>query len=739
MNTIKILLTFILLGAQMCINAQHIIPMPLHLASGSQYLSLNSETKIYYSDSLAQTAALQLRDHIRQVTQLNLKVVFSRFEGKGIYFQASDGAVALNSAASYYIRSDAQAMLIQANAASGYAHALQSLKQLITGTEIPMVKILDEPKYSWRGMHLDVSRHFFSVSFIKRFLDLMAFYKFNRFHWHLTDDQGWRIEIRAFPKLTQTGAWRSGSMLGSYTDKKFDTKTYGGFYTQNDIREIVAYAQALQITVVPEIEMPGHATALLAAYPELSCNQKPLEVAKGWGVFEDVICTRDTCFKVLQGILDEVCALFPGPYIHIGGDECPKTRWKSCKACQTRIAQEHLKSEHELQSYFIKRIEAYLKTKQKSIIGWDEILEGGLAPDATVMSWRGETGGIEAAKQKHDVIMSPGKPCYFDHYQEDPRFEPLAIGGYNSLQQVYCYNPLPGALPEAYNRFVLGSQGNVWTEYMADEKQVEYMILPRMTALSEVLWSGTKPENYYNYLKRLQSHFKIWDAWGLTYNKSIYHSNVKITPGPKPGSLSLNLEGDTALGKPAFKINATYQYYKKPIVLESDTSIQFGMLNFSNQPLDLFRRIHLNVNKASSSHIRFKTPPSEYYNTGGYFTLVDCIKGSKPRINSQWLGWLDEDMELELDLGAVKQVSTFEIGFLKEESSYIYLPKDISMWYSENGTDYMQVLKNQIVTQEAFKFKNSVINTRFIKLKARHTDPIAGSKTWLFCDEIQIQ
>lgn len=741
----KVLLFSIITIAQLSGLAQHVIPMPKHFALGQQFLALHNQTKIYYSDAAAQAAAVQLRDHIFKKTQLQLDVVYSRFEGKGIQFQASDGSIVFNTTESYYIRSDAQAMVIQASSAAGYANAVQSLKQLINGTEIPMLKILDEPKFSWRGMHLDVSRHFFPVSFIKRYLDIMAMYKFNRFHWHLTDDQGWRIQINSFPKLTEIGAWRTGSMLGAYADQQFDSKTYGGFYTQNEIKDIVAYAQSLQITVVPEIEMPGHSRALLAAYPELSCNQKPLEVAKAWGVFEDVLCTRDTCFNVLQGILDEVCELFPGPYIHIGGDECPKARWKTCKNCQTRMAQEHLKSEHELQSYFIKRIEAYLKTKQKSIIGWDEILEGGLAPDATVMSWRGESGGIEAAKQKHHVIMSPGKPCYFDHYQEDQRFEPLAIGGFNSLQQVFSYNPIPEALATEYHRFILGSQGNVWTEYMSDEKHVEYMILPRITALSEALWTGTKPENYYGFIKRLPSHFKLWDALGYTYNKSIFHSLLRVAPGPKPGSIRVQLDADTAIGKAAFKSNNTYHYFRYPITVLSDTTIQFGMLDVSKQPLDQFRHFKLHVNKASSAIIRFKTPPSEYYNSGGSFTLVDCIKAVKPRVNSQWLGWLGTDMELELDLGSLKEVSTFDIGFLKEESAWIYLPKDISIWYSENGTEYKPILKNQIVKHEAFNFKSSVLKARFIKILARHAGPIpdpnlsTGSKVWLFCDEIQIQ
>ncbi len=351
----------------------------------------------------------------------------------------------------------------------------------------------------------------------------MAMYKFNIFHWHLTDDQGWRIEIKRYPLLTQISSMRKETVIGHPKDtgNKFDGKPYGGFYSQEDIKEIVAYAEQLHITIVPEIEMPGHSVAALAAYPQYSCTGGPFEPMTVWGVSDEVYCAgNDSTFAFLENILTEVCALFPGKYIHIGGDECPKVRWKTCPKCQARIKNEHLANEEELQSYFIKRIVSFLGTKGKTVIGWDEILEGGLAPDAMVMSWRGTEGGIAAAKQNHYVVMTPGNPCYFDHYQsKDITREPLAIGGYNPLKAVYDYDPTPKKLSDLYKAYIMGAQGNVWTEYMPDFAEVEYMAVPRMCALAEVLWSNPEDKNYKNFIKRLKMQSKWLDSQNVNYDK----------------------------------------------------------------------------------------------------------------------------------------------------------------------------------------------------------------------------
>jgi hexosaminidase len=373
---------------------------------------------------------------------------------------------------------------------------------------IPQLEIEDKPRFTWRGMHLDVSRHFMPKEFIKRYIDMISRYKMNIFHWHLTDDQGWRIEIKTYPKLTEIGSWRS-----------LNGNPYGGYYTQADIQEIVEYAQSRFVTVVPEIEMPGHAVAALAAYPEFSCTEEPFTVETTWGIFDGVYCAGDdNTFEFLENILSEVIEMFPGSYLHIGSDECPKKHWKQCPKCQARITTEGLKNEHELQSYFVKRIGEFLLSKNRHLIGWDEILEGGLPPEATVMSWQGIKGGIKAAQLGYDAVMSPESHCYFDWYQSlDRQREPEAIGGYLPLEKVYAFEPVPSDLTAEQAKHILGAQGNVWTEYIKTPEHVEYMVLPRMCALAEVVWSDKQLRNLEDFLARLSLHYTRFDALGVNY------------------------------------------------------------------------------------------------------------------------------------------------------------------------------------------------------------------------------
>ena len=416
---------------------------------------------------------------------------------------------------------------IFAKDSKGIFNGIQTLIQLLSSkSPIPNLEITDAPKFQWRGMHLDVSRHFFPKEFIKKYIDFLAMYKMNTFHWHLTDDQGWRIEIKKYPKLTEIGAWRNRSMIGKYADNKFEEKRYGGFYTQEDIKEIVKYASERHITIIPEIEMPGHASAAIAAYPELGCTGKPIEVVGKWGVFDDIFCPKEETFTFLENVLKEVMHLFPSKIIHIGGDEAPKTQWKTNDIAQALIKKEGLKGEHELQSYFIQRIEKFLNKHGREIIGWDEILEGGLAPNARVMSWRGEDGGIAAANLSHEVVMTPGNFCYFDHYQGNPETEPIAFGGYTSTEKVYSYHVIPEKLAEDKKKFVLGTQGNVWTEYITTPEQVEYMVFPRITALSEVLW-GTNSD-FTNFKKRVQSQYLIWDQLKINYSKESINQPLNL-------------------------------------------------------------------------------------------------------------------------------------------------------------------------------------------------------------------
>lgn len=507
-----------------------IIPQPMHMTGENSTFTIDKNTVIAFADNEElKIQASYLSDLIFNIFGIKTKV--KPLIGVKDYnkIELSLGSVSDTLGdEGYNLKITDGIINISASSPRGTYYGIQTLYQILLScnlsidhdnmeVEVESVEIIDKPLFKYRGMHLDVCRHMFPVEFIKKYIDLLAFYKFNTFHWHLTEDQGWRIEIKKYPKLTEKGAWRNETLDGHYRDKphKFDGKVYGGYYTQEEVRDIVAYAADRQITVIPEIEMPGHSLAALASYPELGCTGGPYEVATKWGVFEDIYCTKEETFTFLENVLLEVMDLFPSEYIHIGGDEAPKTRWKECEVCQNTIRKEGLNDEHELQSYFIQRMEKFLNGHGRNIIGWDEILEGGFAPNATVMSWRGIDGGIAAAKSGHDAIMTPGSHCYFDHYQQNRDTEPLAIGGYTTLEKVYSYNPVPDTLSGVESEFILGAQGNVWTEYMETPEHVEYMVLPRMAALSEVLWTGEK--DWDSFRKRIVVHFSDYEKMGYNY------------------------------------------------------------------------------------------------------------------------------------------------------------------------------------------------------------------------------
>ena len=433
----------------------------------------------------------------------------------------------------YELTISSSSIKIKASGNTGLFYAIQSLRQLFptkifsqsrveTIWTLPCLEIEDAPRFAWRGAHLDVCRHFMPLEFVKKFLDLMALHKLNVFHWHLTDDQGWRLESKKFPRLTEIGAWRKDTLIGHPKDHpwQYDNTAHGGFYTRTEAREIVAYAEALGITVMPEIELPGHAQAALAAYPEYGNTGAKLEVWNTWGVNENVFSPLEPTILFLQDILTEVLEIFPSTYIHVGGDECPKIQWEQSDAAQNLMRELEIPDEHALQSYFIGRMDKFLHGKGRRLIGWDEILEGGLTENATVMSWRGEEGGIAAAKAGHDVVMTPEKPTYFDHYQtQDTTNEPLAIGGFNSLEHVYSYEPIPPQLSELEARHVLGSQAQHWTEYMQAPDHVEYMSFPRLCAFSEVVWSDKNSSNYDLFLTRLNPHLERLDILKVNYRK----------------------------------------------------------------------------------------------------------------------------------------------------------------------------------------------------------------------------
>ncbi len=641
----------------------------------------------------------------------------------------------------------------------GIFYAFETLKQIISKNKneisIPVCTINDSPRFSYRGMHLDVGRHFYTIDYVKKYIDYLATYKFNTFHWHLTEDQGWRIEIKKYPNLTRVGACRDRTIIGRYGSNKHDDKEYCGYYTQAQIKEIVEYATSLYITVIPEIEMPGHSTAALASYPYLGCTKGPYKTMDTWGVLDDVYCAgNDSTFTFLQDVIDEVIALFPSTYIHIGGDECPKERWKKCAACQQRMKDNNLKDEHALQSYFIQRMEKYINSKGRKIIGWDEILEGGLAPNATVMSWRGEQGGIEAAKQGHDVIMTPGSHCYFDHSQTKNE-DSLTIGSYLPLEKVYGYEPIPAVLNATDAKHVLGAQGNVWTEYISNTSKLEYMIFPRMIALSEVLWTAKGKRNWNDFEKRLPIILERLNKQKINYSKAYYELALKILPtennegiyweanSKTNGLLKVKGEADT------FEtLSNQDKSIKVKIVKSGNFTLTQSAKGFTTSTSQNFT-----FNKATGKKITLRTEPNEPYKADGAFTLVNGVQNTKGMARStEFIGFNGTDMEATIEFDKDVEISSVSIHFLDKNNSWIYLPSEIEVvpipYYDPaikrlpplEATSKKVIDKNkvQVVIFEEKKICRSirVFAKNFGKIPAGNAGE--GNPAWLFVDEIEI-
>ncbi len=505
-----------------------IIPKPMEISAGKGNFQLDENCVLKLDANNAELARIGsfFTEYLDNFYGLKLK---GGQEAKPIQFKIISQ---LNlGKEGYLLKVEPSMIVITAAAPNGLFYGMQTLKQLLpvestNGVlEVPVVDIKDQPRFAWRGNMLDCGRHFFPISFIKKYIDILAMYKLNTFHWHLTEDQGWRIEIKKYPLLTEISSWRDETVVGHNTDK-YDGMGYGGFYTQDQAREIVKYAAERYINIVPEIEMPGHSSAALAAYPQLGCTGGPYKVQERWGVFKDVYCAgKDETFEFLQNVLDEVMDIFPSPFIHIGGDECPKDSWKECPACQKRMKDNHLKDEHELQGWFITQMDHYLTSKGRRLIGWDEILEGGLAPQATVMSWRGTKGGIEAAKLHHDVVMSPTTNMYLDYYQsKDKDNEPFAIGGFLPLEKVYDYEPVADELTQDEAKYILGVQSNLWTEYVTNTKKAEYMLLPRLEAEAEVGWTKKENKDFGNFEHRLDTDNLRLEKMGINFRD--YHKGT---------------------------------------------------------------------------------------------------------------------------------------------------------------------------------------------------------------------
>jgi hexosaminidase len=688
----------------------------------------------------------------------------------------------------YELSVKSEGITIKAKGA-GTFYALQSLIQILlnhgTGQVLPLLSIEDYPRFAWRGMHLDVARHFMPVDFVKKYIRQIALHKMNIFHWHLTDDQGWRIEIKKYPGLQNISSMRKESMVGHYNEQRTDGLPHGGFYTQDQIREVVAYAASLKITVVPEIEMPGHAMAALAAYPALSCTGGPFNTATTWGVFDDVFCTKEASFSFLENVLDEVIALFPSPYIHIGGDECPKTRWKNCESCQENIRRNGLKDEHELQSWFIRRIEKFLLSKGRKIIGWDEILEGGLADQAAVMSWRGTEGGIAAAKMKHPVVMSPGSHCYFDHYQSDQVHSKVAIGGYNPVNHVYSYEPVPASLNEEEASYIMGAQGNVWTEYMPDMRDVERMAFPRLCALAEVLWTPLPRRDSISFFRRLFVHepmlINVFDI-----QSSLSAFSPLISVGPAANGEGLNVSVSSLMSTlfpdlcpckysvlpidPAEKAKpgslVTYPCSQKAEIKQPSSVSACISVKGSNDCIEtpVIDDFDIYLHEACYKTLRSNPPASKYFPGSGPHTLVNGETAVLPRRDKQWNAWHENYFSLLIDLGKPQALELIIPGFLNDRVNGIYTPDSIIFKTSSDTLEFHKrtiantdiplrfrsadkarknrPLDKASIYRPTMTYKNET--ARFVKIEvyARPTSEKKDAEPiipWIFMDEVVIK
>jgi hexosaminidase len=788
-----ILLCSLLISINILAQDINITPLPAKMEIMKGHFSINKHTVIVSPDVNDRSSADLFNEYLFKYYGFRLRMAKSALSNYiSIYTRKH---ILPGKEGRYFMMVVPKVIKIEGDTYSGTFYALQSLIQLLPHHKpatasyqlnIPCLTIDDEPRFAYRGMHLDCSRHFWDISIVKKYIDYLAAYKFNYFHWHLTDDQGWRIEIKKYPKLTQVGGFRNGTIIGRYPGTGNDSIRYGGYYTQEQIKEIVQYASKKHITVIPEIEMPGHASAALASYPFLGCSKGPYIVQQTWGVFDEVFCAgNDSTFSFLQDVLDEVLELFPSKVIHVGGDECPKASWKLCAKCQQRIKDNNLKDEHELQSYFIQRIERYLNSKGRTLMGWDEILEGGLAPNAMVMSWRGEQGGIDAAKLKHNVVMTPGGWCYFDHSQSNNE-DSVTIGGYTPLEKVYSYEPIPATLDSPYHPYILGAQGNLWTEYIQYPSKIEYMLFPRMTALSEVLWTPKEKRNWNEFEKRIPKLFERYDFENTNYSTAFYEPKFRLLPSEDHNGVMIDIDTRPQLKK-IYRITLHEKLnYKKRF---QDTTKVIDRLTDSsgrtlkeivtifdstehtiayNEPIKISESLTLTITPSVSSKnypplsLRFNiniatgkkiilaaNPSSSYPGNGGAFGLVNGLRSEKGFSSSEWLGWNGKDMEAMIDLSDQRTLSYANVHVLNQPASWIHPPQYAEVFLSNDGINYRSAgrsseLKTDTLNTGNIKISFPTTSARYVKIRAVNHGmieeglPGAGNNAWLFADEIEI-
>lgn len=665
-------------------------------------------------------------------------------------------------------------ILLSANTSSGLFYAMESLLQILQTdfqtanimytdftSELQCCKITDYPRFAYRGKHLDCSRHFFDTDFIKRYLNLLAFHKINTFHWHLTDDQGWRLEIKKYPLLTEKGGIRNQTLVGHYSDtpedeQKFDSTEYGGFYTQEDVREIVEYAKQRHITIIPEIEIPGHASAAMCAYPEFSCRGNQEEVICTWGVFDNVMCSKEETFRFIEDVLDEVCALFPSEYIHIGGDECPTTRWAECEICKANMKRLNIDNVDMFQGYFTSRVSDYLKTKGRKIIGWDEILDKGVDKDAVIMSWQGEAGGIQAAKKGNYAIMVPSPYLYFNFYQGVADTEPLSFGGFTPLRKVYLYEPIPEELKGNNASYIKGVQACTWTEYIQNSRLLEYNDFPRLAALSERAWSTAETRDYNDFVLRLNKLLDCYDKMRVNYSKS--HFAVVVNSEKKKNKLCLTLSSPLPDNKIYYTLDGTEpntnsKVYSKPIYIDHSTTLKAFAFTDERHYSPILTSSY-NINKATGTKYKMDEVNPQY-NGGSEYALTDGLSGNKKSFE-RWVGTLGKDYQVVLDLGSKTEINSVSINFLDEQGSWIFLPEYVCAYVSNDNKTWTPIDKSAFV-KTACKDKEKVFNYkadtrllngkkyRYIKIFAKSIiscpddHPGKGYPAHTFADEIEIR
>jgi hexosaminidase len=657
----------------------------------------------------------------------------------------------------YQLTIDERHVEISAASYAGWLYGLQTMNQLRSpGQPLPALTITDGPRFGWRGLMLDVSRHFFGKEYVLATIERMAMLKLNVLHLHLVDDQGWRIEIEQYPKLTEVGAWRV-DQEDRHWDARKDNEpgmkgTYGGFYTQDDIRDIVAYAAEHAIRVVPEIEMPAHVTSALAAYPEYSCLGEPIAVPSGgvWPI-TDIYCPgKEATFTFLENIMQEVMALFPDPYIHVGGDEATKTNWETCPHCQRRMEEEGLENTHELQSYFIQRMERYLSEHGKVLVGWDEILEGGLAEGATVMSWRGTAGGLKASAMGHDVIMTPGDYVYLNQYQGQPDYEPLAFGGYVPLSKVYGFDPVEGIEDEKQASHILGAQANLWSEFISDTAMSEYMLYPRLAALAEAVWTPLERKDWADFSARLPAFFDRLDEMGVNYSRSAYAvtASSEVSPEGTGIKLRLNTEFPDVAIRYTLDGNtptAESARFTEPLLLDSSATVAAATFRDGRQTGRILTQT-FDFHRAVGKHVTYRPAYSEQYAGKREIGLVDVFRGSKNFHDGQWQAWLNDDVEIDIDLEDTIDLQAVSVGVMENQGSGIYFPTGVEVLVSTDGQEYSRAgllsrpySPNGLPVLEEFTVSLPPLRARYLRVRVTNlgAGPLGGG-SWMFLDEIVV-